>query len=97
VRETLDLVRDNHFCPDQPGAFQPLVDQLLERNDYYLHLADLQSYAAAQHRAGQRFRDADDWSRLAVLNVAASGHFSSDRTIREYAEQVWRAEGCRIP
>jgi starch phosphorylase len=97
VRETLDLIRDNHFCPDQPGAFQPLVDQLLERNDYYLHLADLQSYAAAQHRAGQRFRDADDWSRLAVLNVAASGHFSSDRTIREYAEQVWRAEGCRIP
>ena len=94
TREALDLIASNHFSRYEPGVFAPLLDGLLGR-DYYLHLADLTSYGDAHARIGELYGDQEDWSRKAVLNIAASGGFSSDRSIAEYAKEIWHAEACR--
>lgn len=88
TRAALDLIASNHFSPDEPGVFAPLLDTLLHV-DHYRHLADLGSYAAAQARLGTLYADPEAWSRKMVLNIAASGRFSSDRTIAEYAREIW--------
>jgi starch phosphorylase len=94
TREALDLIASNHFSRYEPGVFAPLLDSLLGR-DYYLHLADLASYSDAHARLGELYGDQEEWSRKAILNIAASGGFSSDRTIAEYAKEIWHAEPCR--
>jgi starch phosphorylase len=94
TRAALDLIRDNHFSRNEPGIFQPLIDTLLTHGDHYLHLADLKSYDEAQQRLGELYAEPDGWARTAILNVAASGKFSSDRTIAEYAAEIWHVEAC---
>ena len=89
TRAALDLIASNHFSPDEPGVFAPIVDALLRYGDYYLHLADLKSYGEAHARLGALYADKEEWSRRAILNIAGSGKFSSDRTILEYAGQIW--------
>jgi starch phosphorylase len=69
---------------------------LLRNGDHYFHLADLPSYSEAHLQLGKLYADQDQWSRKAVLNIAASGKFSSDRTIAEYAKEIWRAEPCPV-
>src|SRR5512135_999275 len=81
TRAALDLIADNHFSRQEPGIFEPILDTLLRHGDHYLHLADLKSYSDAHTRLGEVYADKEAWSRKAVLNVAASGRFSSDRTI----------------
>ena len=97
TRAALDLIRADHFNPDEPGIFQPIWDMLLTEGDYYMHLADLSAYAAAQGRVDAIYRDPEDWARKAIVNVARSGKFSSDRTIAEYAAEIWDVEPCPIP
>ena len=70
---------------------------LLTRGDYYMHLADLPSYAEAQARVGDVYTNRQTWARSAILNVARSGRFSSDRTIAEYAAEIWNVQPCPIP
>ncbi len=96
TREALDLIFGDHFSRGEPGIFAPVRDVLLTRGDYYLHLADLTAYSEAQAKAGALYRDPDGWSRKAVLNVAHSGKFSSDRTIREYAADIWRVRPVAV-
>lgn len=74
--------------------FNPILDVLLAKGDFYLHLADLRSYSEAQGRLGQFYRNPEAWSRTAILNVAASGKFSSDRTISQYAAEIWNVIPC---
>ncbi len=69
---------------------------LLERGDYFMHLADLTSYVLAQQRVGQLYDDTTAWVRKAIINVACSGKFSSDRTISEYAADIWEAIPCPV-
>jgi starch phosphorylase len=69
---------------------------LLTHGDYYMHLADLSSYAAAQQRLGELTRDPRAWARKAIINVACSGNFSSDRTIAQYAREIWNAVPCPV-
>ena len=97
TRQALELIRDNHFSPNERGVFQPIVDTLLERGDYYRHLADLSAYTVAQDRVSELYNDRQEWARKAILNVANSGKFSSDRTIQEYAAHIWNAEPCPVP
>jgi starch phosphorylase len=92
----LDLIFNNHFSRDEPGLFEPLRETLLGRGDYFMHLADLTSYAEAQQRVGESYADQTAWSRMAVRNVACSGKFSSDRAIKEYADEIWNAKPCPI-
>jgi len=97
TRAALDLIRDNHFSPGEPGLFQPIWDTLLTRGDHYMHLADLSAYVAAQDRVAALYADPDAWARQAIINVASSGQFSSDRTIAEYAAHIWGVEPCPVP
>ena len=94
TRAALDLIASNHFSPHEPGVFAPILDTLLRQGDYYMHLADLQSYSAAHARVSELYDSKEEWTRRAILNIAASGKFSSDRTIAEYASEIWHAEPC---
>jgi glycogen phosphorylase len=89
VRRVLDALRDNRFSPGEPGLFQPIIDSLLHRGDYYFHLADFDSYVAAQGRVSASFGDRAGWAHKAILNVARSAKFSSDRAVAEYARDIW--------
>jgi starch phosphorylase len=90
LRDALDLLAAGHFSGGDRGLFRPLVDALLER-DEYLVLADYASYVACQERVSRAYADAEGWARASVLNVARIGYFSSDRAIREYCEDIWGA------
>jgi starch phosphorylase len=96
TRAALDLIANNHFSRHEPGVFTPILDALLRHGDHYLHLADLKSYCEAHARVGQLYADPEAWSRKAVLNIAASGTFSSDRTIAEYADEIWQVAPCPV-
>jgi glycogen phosphorylase len=91
LRAVLDLINGGFFEPEHPELFRPLVQSLLD-HDPYLLLADFASYAECQQRLEQAFLDQDRWMRMAILNVARMGKFSSDRTIREYADQIWKTQ-----
>jgi starch phosphorylase len=95
VRAALDLIFSDHFSRNEPGVFAPLHDTLLAR-DYYMHLADLASYLEADEKLCALYADPDAWARKAILNVASSGKFSSDRTIAEYAADIWHAKPCPV-
>jgi starch phosphorylase len=95
TRAALDLIFSDHFSRHEPGVFAPLRDVLLGA-DHYMHLADLGSYLEADRRLGQLYADPKGWAHQAVLNVAASGKFSSDRTIAEYAAEIWQATPCPV-
>jgi glycogen phosphorylase len=95
IRAALDLIFSDHFNRDEPGVFAPLRDTLLTR-DYYMHLADVGSYLEADGRLSALYADPQAWARKAILNVASSGKFSSDRTIAEYAADIWRAGPCPV-
>ncbi|HXU89239.1 MAG TPA: glycogen/starch/alpha-glucan phosphorylase [Methylomirabilota bacterium] len=96
TRAALDLVFSDHFSRNEPGVFAPLRDALLTAGDHYMHLADLTSYLEADRRLVQLYADPKGWAQKAVLNVAASGKFSSDRTIAEYAAEIWDAKPCPV-
>ena len=97
TRAALDLIFSDHFSRNEPGVFEPLRETLLTQGDHYMHLADLTSYLRGRPAAGRScMRDPDGWARKAILNVAGSGKFSSDRTIAEYAAEIWNARPCRV-
>src|ERR1700678_2075634 len=93
TRAALDLIFSDYFSRYEPGIFEPLRDTLLN-SDHYMHLADLKSYLEADQRLLDSYADPHDWARKAVLNVAGSGKFSSDRTIHEYASEIWKVKPC---
>jgi len=97
TRAALDLIFSDHFSRYEPGIFGELRDTLLTRGDYYLHLADLKSYLDADQRLLDLYSNPDEWARKAILNVAHSGKFSSDRAIAEYAAEIWQATPCQVP
>ena len=92
MRRVLDSFRENRFCPRAPGRHDWVWQKLLAEDEQYLHLADLESYLAAQEAAGSLFLDPPAWAERAMLNVARIGKFSSDRAIREYADGIWGIE-----
>lgn len=92
IRRVVDTFRSDLFCPKEPGLFTWIYDAILHKGDYYFHLADFESFVRAHDQAAQEYRNADLWARKAILNVARMGKFSSDRTIREYANDVWQVQ-----
>jgi starch phosphorylase len=97
TRAALDMISSNYFSPHEPGIFAPICDTLLTNGDHYMHLADLRSYLDADQRLRELYANSDGWVRKAILNVAGSGKFSSDRTIAEYASQIWEVKPCPVP
>jgi len=96
TRAALDLIFSDHFSRNEPGVFAPLRETLLTGGDPYMHLADLTSYCQAQERVSALYADPGAWAHKAILNVASSGKFSSDRTIAEYASDIWKVEPCPV-
>jgi starch phosphorylase len=97
TRAALDLISSNYFSRYEPGIFAPLYNALLAGGDHYMHLADLKSYLEADHKLTELYADGDAWARKAILNVAGSRKFSSDRTIAQYAAEIWNAKPCPVP
>jgi len=89
IRRAIDMIRRNVFCLLSPGLFDPLIRSLLDYNDYYMLLADLRDYVETQDRVEALYLQPRKWDRMALVNVARSGRFSSDRTIKEYARDIW--------
>jgi glycogen phosphorylase len=97
TREALDLIFSDYFSCNESGVFEPLRGTLLSAGDHYMHLADLKSYLEADGRLCALYANPDEWARKAILNVAGSGKFSSDRTIAEYADEIWDVQACPVP
>jgi starch phosphorylase len=91
LRVAIDQIRSGHFSPGNSDLFAPLVDNLLE-HDPFLLLADYQSYVDCQDRVSAAYRDQERWVRMSILNVARMGKFSSDRSIREYCDRIWKVK-----
>jgi glycogen phosphorylase len=96
TRAALDLIFSEYFNRHEPGIFQPIRDALLTRGDHYMHLADLKSYTEAHQKVSRLYADRHAWAAKAILNVAGSGKFSADRTITEYADEIWQTVPCPI-
>jgi starch phosphorylase len=95
LKRVLDMIASGYFSPEEPGRFKPLVDSLLMGGDRFAVLADYAAYVVCQEAVDRLYEDEDAWTRKAILNVARSGRFSSDRSIREYAELIWNIEPQR--
>ena len=96
TRAALDLLVSDALGRGDAALFAPLRETLLDQGDHYRHLADLGSYLEADQRLCATYEAPEDWARKAVLNVAGSGKFSSDRTIAEYAAEIWDAKPCPV-
>jgi starch phosphorylase len=96
TRHALERIASDFFSQNERGAFAPLLDILLNYGDHYMHLADLTSYLKADQALCTLYADKDAWARTAILNVAGSGKFSSDRTIAQYATEIWGVKPCPV-
>ena len=95
LRQVLDMIASGYFSPDAPDRFQPIVDALTKNGDHYMLLADYADYVACHERMEALYLNPGEWARKAILNVAGMGKFSSDRTIKEYAENIWNVKPVR--
>ncbi len=90
LHEVVELLRSNHFSLCEPGIFQPILDAMLSPHDPWMTLADFRSYVDAQNRVERAWHDQAGWTRMSILNTASSGRFSTDRTMREYNDEIWK-------
>jgi glycogen phosphorylase len=97
TKAALDMISSNYFSRYEQGVFAPLHHAVLEGGDHYMHLADLTSYLNADRELCDLYADTNGWAHKAILNIAGSGKFSSDRTIAEYAANIWDAKPCPVP
>ena len=96
VRRVLDAIKNNFFNLDQPGLYQPIWDTLLTHGDRYLVLDEFDAYVDCQAKIAEVFEDKNRWARMCILNIANSGKFSTDRTIAQYAQEIWNIHPCPI-
>ena len=89
LREVLDMVRKGFFSGPQGNLFQPILENLLDHGDPYMVLADFQPFCDIQEEIGKAYLDSDAWIRKSIINVSRMGKFSSDRSIKEYADNIW--------
>jgi len=95
LKKIIDMISSDCFNRDEPGIFQPIIEKLL-KDDYYCLLADYQPYIDAQDRVSKLYMNTNEWTKRAILNVARIAKFSSDRSIKEYAEKIWNVEPVKI-
>jgi starch phosphorylase len=95
VKRILDAIDSRLFSPEEPGLFHWITESILDRGDPYFHLADLGAYLEAQQLVDHTFRQPAVWAAQAILNLARIGRFSSDRTVAEYASEIWGIASVR--
>jgi len=96
LRQAVDMIGSGFFSRDQPDLFRPIVEALFSPNDQYMRLADYESYVRCQDRVSSAYLDQVAWTRMSILNVAGMGKFSTDRTIGEYARDIWGVTPVRV-
>ena len=96
LRDIFHLIDIGFFSPENPGLFKPIYDMFLN-SDNYMVLADFDSYIKCQERVAKTYRDQDKWIEMSILNVARIGKFSSDRTIEQYAKEIWNVPSVDVP
>jgi starch phosphorylase len=96
IQRAIHLIEQNFFNPQEPGIFKPILHSLLDGGDRYMVLADLRAYIETQDRVDALFQNREEWTSKAILNVARAGKFSSDRTIREYASEIWHVNPVEV-
>lgn len=96
LRKVLEMIESGFFSPEQPELFLPIVKSLLDHGDQYLLMADFEDYLKCQDLVSRTYLDRDKWITMAILNVARIGKFSSDRTIKEYADEIWDIKPLEI-
>ena len=97
IKDSIDLILSGYFNPNEPGILDFVRTALFEEKDPYMLLADLRSYSEAHNKTVELYADREAWNRKMILNIAAAGKFSSDRTIEEYAEEIWGLKKCSVP
>ncbi len=95
LKKVIDMLGSNYFNMNEPGIFKPIADELLYR-DYYFIMADYESYISAQNKVETDYLNRELWTKKSIINTARMGRFSSDRTIKEYAEEIWKIKPCKI-
>lgn len=95
LRQVVDSIRSGYFSPKEPDLFRAIVDALMHGDEYML-MADYRAYVDCQDRVSQAYRNQDEWTRMSILNVARMGKFSSDRTIREYCNDIWHVQPMSV-
>lgn len=95
LREVIELIAHNHFSPEEPNIFHPILDELI-KTDRFMVLSDFWSYVKCQRKVSKAFTQKDQWAKMALRNIARCGKFSSDRTIRQYAEEIWDTESVKV-
>ncbi len=96
LKKALDQIQTGFFSPEDPHLFQPIIDAVLHKGDYFMVLADFEAYLKAQAEVDAEFKNQSEWNRKAILNVAKIGKFSSDRTIQDYADEIWEAKSVTL-
>jgi len=96
IKVVLDWLETDYFTPGKPGALASLKHSLLEGGDPYKVLADFESYSNAQQKADKAYRDKSGWAKMAILNTARMGKFTSDRSIKDYVSKIWKLEPCTV-
>jgi glycogen phosphorylase len=94
LKRVLDQIHDGHFSPDSKSMFHSIFNNLVHDGDYYFHLADYRSYIECQEKVSALYQNQLDWTKKSILNVARMSKFSSDRTIKQYAEEIWKVKSC---
>ncbi|MCV2883768.1 glycogen/starch/alpha-glucan phosphorylase [Aestuariibacter sp. AA17] len=96
LKAVLDWLETDYFTPGKPGELATIKQSLLDGGDPYLVLADFASYSDAHERVNQAYKDSQNWAKMAVLNTARMGKFTSDRSIKDYVKKIWSLDACRV-
>ena len=97
IKRVMSMLESGLFCENEPGIFNVLTAGLRNPHDQWVTIADFRSYIDAQKKVSQTYRDQDQWDRMSILNSASSGWFSSDRTIQQYADEIWKVDPIATP
>jgi starch phosphorylase len=96
INRVMTMLESGMFCQDEPGIFNVLTAGLRNPQDQWVTIGDLRSYIDAQQTVADTYQDHDQWDRMSILNTANSGWFSSDRTIQQYADEIWKAKPINV-
>ncbi len=96
IKAILDWLESDYFTPGKPGALVSIKQSLLDHGDPYMVLADFRSYSDAQIKVDQAYRDKEGWAKMAIINTAKMGKFTSDRSISDYVDRIWKLSACKI-
>jgi glycogen phosphorylase len=96
LKKAIDMIKSGFFSKSKVFLFKPIIESLLDQGDIYMLLADYKSYIDCQQQVSKTYKNKKQWTRMSICNVASTGKFSSDRTISEYAKDIWKVTPVQV-